>query len=389
MSLLKAIPLASLVYDFFFGLSAGVGALFFSIIVFLRHGRKKLFAKIYGIDVIGGLILLYLAVGILFSDGDLTILLTFIKVVLISSVCYRFIKINTEIDALPKFLAIACILQALFVLFVFLYPQAEAFGNFLRPSNSHLFNTYGEDHPLRFRLYPASGQLVSGLAIVIGFCFLVLTASLVKNRGRHRTSNLVLLISGTASAIVLGFLSGRSFLIFPLFLCLFLLAREPRKFLLYFSIFLLGVAAYLFVSGGFSNNLNRWLFEPVYRLLSEGRLATLSTDNLFERHLFIPSSDFILAHSFSFKSDGIWTAGTDSGWLRYLYLGGPIFLLLLISFHTSSFKSILKMPANYALHIGLIFLVLLKQEFSTNASAVGLSILSYAYFAKVFYASRK
>jgi len=389
MSPLKAIPVASLVYDFFFGLSSGIGALFFAIFVFLRHGRKKLFAKVYRIDVIGGLILLYLAVGILFSGGNLILLLTFIKVVLISSVCYRYIKINMEIDALPKFLAIACILQVLFVQFVFLYPQMEAFGNFLRPTNSHLFNTYGEDHPLRFRLYPASGQLVSGLAVVMGFCFLVLTASLFKNRGRHRTSDLLLLIPGIASAIVLGLLSGRTFFIFPLFLCLFLLARKPRKVLRYFSIFLLVFASYIFVSGGFSNNLNRWLFEPVYRLLSEGRISTLSTDNLFERHLFIPHLDFVLAHSFTFKSNGIWTAGTDSGWLRYLFLGGPMFLLLLISFHTSSFKNILKMPANYILHIGLIFLVLLKQEFSTNASAVGLSILSYAYFAKVFYASGK
>lgn len=354
------------VFDPYFNLGNGIGSVIGSVAALICVVGRYFYLKNSEILTVACFACFLLIVTILaiIANGQVSFSLTLIKVGIVGCSFQIFFRLFPR-ENLEKFwtsFSLVWIFQSMYVILCFFMPEIRDVANIMRPpANSHIYDAIALEGNL-IRLWPASGQLASGLAAICVSSFLALFVSSLHNATKIKNLGLI-------AVFVVGLTAGRTFyIVFPMaiFVGLYL---SPKK-IIAFACLALGLSFFIYQ---FLQNINEsladWMFEPVLNIIAGEGLSTKSTNSLMQNHLFFPSMEQILVPSFNYKSNGLWAAGSDSGLIRYLIFGGPLFVLvffLLFYFFIRNMKSI----AGFMFAAILLSAISIKQESLTNASFV-------------------
>lgn len=362
-------------FDPYFGIPNGVGALIGSMLALIYS--FSISAKLQNWDIILFFYILFFiiftSILIIAADGQLFFIFTLVKVGFVGfSFWVYFSRLNK--NSIKKFwtaFSIIWFLQATYIISCFFLPDIRDLAAIFRPPvSSHIFDAIAQEGNL-IRLWPASGQLASGLAAVSSTAFIALFMYALKNSSTTTAIGLV-------SILIVGLTSGRTFYItFPLVILVGLNFDFRKTFIFMFIFILISLMLFYFLNG-INESLANWIFEPFVNLYKEGNLSTNSTNSLIVNHLFFPDIYSVIVPSFEYKSSGQWAAGSDSGLIRYILFGGPIFLC---TFFLMYLFLVLKLNSYFGIVLSflLLFIVSIKQETLTNSSFVfGLIMLTWS-----------
>jgi hypothetical protein len=270
------------------------------------------------------------------------------------------------------------LLQSLYIVLCFYSPDLVPVGSFFRPpEDSHIYAAILREGTGP-RLYPASGQLISGLSSIMSLVMLAYVVFYIRYHVKFNLFSVLIF----CSILVVGAVSGRTFFVVVFIgISTYLLFVRPSTLLLAWAIIAVLLLGAWFVLNSYFPFLASWLFEPFINLFSGQGFTTRSSSSLLEEHLFIPTFYDILVPDFVFKLEKGWAAGTDSGFLRYLLFGGLPFMFMM--FFVVFFPLYRGVPATISIPVLLsVFAVTLKQESFTNVS------FSYAVLIFFLFPSR-
>lgn len=381
------IALFFLLFDVYLGQSFGVGVFFAFIILsgrIIYEARCNITNDYKLFLILIGMVILYCGL-IGFIGGDFSVFRSFIKVAFGVSTMYFLIMLYSA-EKIIRSVASVGIFQFSYILVCIINPDFYELGSIFRPGlDSHIYSSVEQEGTF-VRTFPASGQLLSGLAVVAGF---IASAIGVYWISSQRGS--VLLLLGFISWVMIGAVSGRTsfVIVFIVFISFLLLTTSKYKLKmgavgLGAGISLLTVFAFALME--YNWRIYEWVYEPLINFANGDGFRTASTDSLISDHFSALSFESFLQPGLLYRSSGGWSAGSDVGYIRYLYFGGLPFLILLLLL-VGAISRLFFTSGNFRSMITPVFVLLvvtLKQETFNNASLmIAFSILVLVY-SRVF-----
>lgn len=251
----------------------------------------------------------------------------------------------------------------------FFYLLSIKFDVFRDISLSLKGETYGLGDKLEvYRLwFPTSAH-----TFLLGLFFVVTTAVLLCMNG-----NVFIVLL----CIICASIAARSALLMSISLCVIYMFLKDRRYI--FILFLLIPIGY-FIIEDIADRYDqvKYALEPIEQFLSTGTFQSKSSDELMEKHLFLPDlKSIILGDGLYTGDDGKFYKHTDSGILRPLLYGGILFQLFYFIFLYRYIK-VLRYFGMYGV-VTIIFL------FGANVKAEILSTTPYFSLIVVLYYMRK
>lgn len=229
--------------------------------------------------------------------------------------------------------------------------------------------TYGIEKKLEvYRLwFPTSAH-----TFLLGLFFVVSTALLLSMRG-----NIIIVLL----CILCASVAARSALLMSIALCVIYIFLKEKKYI--FILFLLIPIGY-FVIDNLAEQYDqvKYAMEPIEQFIATGSIQSKSSDELMEKHLFIPEfKTIILGDGLYTDAQGSFYQHTDSGILRPLLYGGILFQVFYFIFA----YRYLKVLRNFGFY-GVVTIIFL---FSANVKAEILATTPYFSLIIVLYYIKK
>ena len=177
--------------------------------------------------------------------------------------------------------------------------------------------------------------------------------------------------------ILCASISARSALLMSIALCFAFVILKDKRYLI---VLLLAIPA-LYLSIVFMADKYtevKYMLEPVEQLLSTGTLQSKSSDDLLDKHLFLPDFNTIIFGDGKYiNSDGLFYGHTDSGIIRPILYGGIFFQAFYFLF-LYRYVSVLRIYGSYGIiTIALLFLANIKSEILSTTPYFSLIMILY------------
>jgi len=298
---------------------------------------------------------------------------------------FKFSEIQTF-----KIIAFAIFLQSLFIIGSLLSPILNSTLNTLLPKIGNI----DDETLIAFRGFSNSAGANLSVIQSIGV-WLSLMLLIVSNNWKSKIISFLYFFFCIASTVLVG----RTGLIMSLFffICMFFYSlfiksssRSSVLLLLVVSIFSL-CAIYMALPELYQEHLQENIFprafEVFYSFGETGKFTSESTEDISNNMLFLPDNFFSLIFGDGYYVDGQGNyKGTDSGYIREIFMGGIFGLIIINLIYWFSLNSIFKMVKKRYHHsiqllmTSLIFCILLIELKEPFLLKVGLPSIIFLFF---------
>ncbi|MDR2224834.1 MAG: hypothetical protein LBE52_02415 [Providencia sp.] len=225
--------------------------------------------------------------------------------------------------------------------------------------------TYGIENKLEvYRLwFPTSAHTFH-----LGLFFVVAMAILLCEK-----SNLIIILL----CIICASIAARSALLMSILLCITYIFLKDKKYI-FVIIALLPIAYFSIVYIAEQYTEVKYALEPIENFLSSGEIQSKSSDDLLEKHLFMPEfKTFILGDGLYTNEDGTFYMHTDSGVIRPILYGGIIFQLFYFLFLYRYISPLLNFGLYGFITIVLLYVANIKAEILSTTPYLSLLVVLY------------
>lgn len=336
---------------------AEVLVVFFACFVALIKSEKLLPWK--SISVVCFVLFLVLCISFLSNEFDISLLKKYISLLFLVFGSVLIVKV---FDVKRVDLVNACKVVVLFS--VFYYSLAIYFPTIRDFSLALKGETYGiEDRLEVYRLwFPTSAHTFH-----LGLFFFITTMILLLEKQRP----IWIVIS-----LICASIAARSAMLASIVGIFFYIITEERKYIVavLFSIPLFFISIFYFSE---SSIAVKYALEPLMQLVETGSFESKSSDELLEKHLYMPTEKQIIIGDGRYidESTGAFYGHTDSGIIRPLLYGGVLFQIIYLLLCFFFFRCF----AAYGLFGWLVILVLfvmnVKAELITSTPYLALIVV--------------
>lgn len=250
------------------------------------------------------------------GEFDFSVFLMYLRMLIYALLLYLTYSLIPKQKNLIKYVSLSIYFQ--FFVFCFCIISPDVFKDFI--FSVHTADSLFYDSEQGYRLYIFTSMAFFQLSLFFGFLFNFLLNLHLEKR---------ITIYPIIICFFCGFISGRSFIIFAL-ISILISGFNLRLFIF----ILFGTIAIYFISIEFQDNKYiHHLLEPIIQYNNNNTLKTNSSDKLINEMLIFPNEKQL------FFGDGIYTNNdksyymhTDSGYLRQIFYGGFLYLLLCAGF---------------------------------------------------------
>lgn len=255
---------------------------------------------------------------------DFSVTLMYLRMLIYITLLYFLYILLSDKKKLIYFLKASIYLQFLIFIFCLLLP--DFFKNFI--FSVHTAESFFQDSEQGYRLYIFTSMAFFQLSLFFGFVF-----NFLLNLYLEKKTNLLPIIF----CFICGMASGRSFIVFAL-ISIFISGLNLK---LMISL-ILGLILIYFIAINFQDNIYIYhALEPIIQYNSTQEVQTSSSDKLINDMLILPSDkQFLIGDGLYTNSDNSYYMHTDSGYLRQLFYGGFLYLLLCLGITTYIVKRV-------------------------------------------------
>ncbi|HFT1527992.1 TPA: hypothetical protein ACHWKK_001944 [Providencia stuartii] len=277
--------------------------------------RKKYTIQISNLNLLL-IIAVFLAISLLPAiihyTFDFSVFLMYLRTLIYSILLFILYLAIPKKDTFIYFLKLSLYFQFLVIILCVLAPSA--FKNFI--FNVHTVESFFYGSEQEYRLYIFTSMAFFQLSLFFGFVF-----NFLLNLYLEKKINLAPILV----CFICGMISGRSFLIFAA-ISIFI---SGFNFKLIISVLIAAMAIY-FIAVNFQDNIYVYhALEPIINYINDKGLQSSSSDNLINNMLIWPSDKQILVGDGMYTNeDKSYYMHTDSGYLRQIFYGGILYLLL-------------------------------------------------------------